>query len=323
VSRISFVIPVYREAGSIPCLVKAIAAEMAATGDAYDILFVDDGSPDDTWEVLQGQPCRAIRLSRNFGKEAAMAAGLEHADGDAVITMDADLQHPPSLIPTMIALWKSGKADIVEAVKETRGRECLFYRLAARTFYGLLHCLCRLDLRNASDFRLLDAKAVAAWRSLREVNLFFRGMSSWVGFQRVQVPFQVQPRQVGTSRWSLLSLVKLAVVGITSFTAVPLHFVTAMGGAFLVFAVVLGIRALIVKWQGMALDGITLLIMLLLFLGSLILIGMGIIGEYVARIYIEVKGRPRYVVGETRGFTRHAAAGPPTASPEPGNQCDP
>ena len=264
---------------------------------------VDDGSPDDTWQVLCRTDCRAVRLSRNFGKEAALAAGLDHAHGDAVIIMDADLQHPPSLIPSMIALWKSGRAEVVEAVKANRGDEHFAYKLCAGMFYSAMNRLCRLDLRNASDYKLLDKKVVEAWRQMPESNLFFRGMSSWVGFRRAQLPFQVQPRHRGVSGWNALSLVKLAVSGVTSFTAAPLHFVTAMGGCFMVIAVVLGIRAVVVKIQGRAIDGFTLVILLLLVLGSMILVGLGIIGEYLARIYVEVKGRPRYVVGERVGWS--------------------
>jgi glycosyltransferase involved in cell wall biosynthesis len=295
-SLISYVIPVYREGSNIPPLVEAIARNVAETGEEHEIIFVDDGSPDDTWEILRTQPCQSIRLSRNFGKEAALAAGLERARGDAVIIMDADFQHPPALIPEMIRVWKCGQADVVEAVKEDRGEESLWYRACARAFYCVLNRCCRLDLRGASDFKLLDAEVVKAWRRMGEANLFFRGMSAWVGFQRATIPFRVPPRAVGRSRWSLLSLCRLALVGLTAYTAAPLHLVTAMGSAFFLFALVLGVRALIVKFQGAAIDGFTLLILLILVMGSLILIGLGIIGEYLARIYIEVKGRPRYIV---------------------------
>ncbi|MFM7289733.1 MAG: glycosyltransferase family 2 protein [Planctomycetia bacterium] len=301
-SHVTFVIPVFREAENIPDLVAAIAAAMASTGDSHDIVFVDDGSPDDTWRVLRNTGCRAIRLSRNFGKEAALAAGLDHAQGDAVIIMDADFQHPPSLIPVMIERWKSGRAAVVEAVKADRGSERAAYRVCASIFYSAMKGLSGLDLRGASDYKLLDKKVVAAWRQMPESNLFFRGMSSWVGFTRESIPFHVQPRQRGVSGWNTLSLLKLAASGVTSFTAAPLHFVTAMGGCFMVVAIVLGARAVVVKMQGRVIDGFTLVILLLLVLGSMILVGLGIIGEYIARIYVEVKGRPRYVVGDRTGW---------------------
>ena len=305
-SFISLVIPTYRESRNIVPLIEEIQQEMAKTGESFEVLFIDDGSADETWDILcecasRQRAVRAIRLSRNFGKESAIAAGLEHSstEADAVVVMDADLQHPCSLLPEMIRLWKDEGADVVEAIKTERGDESLFYRLCSRLFYKIAARLSGIDLDNVSDFKIMDAKVVRAWRQLGESNLFFRGMSAWVGFKRVRVPFEVRPRQAGTSGFGLWKLVKLALTGITAFTSFPLRLVTIAGLLFLFFSLVWGARALIMKFRGIVIDGITTVILLLLIIGSMLMLGLGVIGEYIARIYQEVKLRPRYVVAET------------------------
>lgn len=305
-NRISLVIPTYRESRNILPLLEEIQLEMRRTGESFEVLFVDDGSDDETWETLRAcvdrEPdVRAIRLSRNFGKESAIAAGLEHssAEADAVIVMDADLQHPCSLLPQMIRLWKDEGADVVETIKTERGDESLFYRLSSRLFYKVIGRLSGIDLDNVSDFRLMDARVVRAWRQLGESNLFFRGMSAWVGFRRVRLPFEVAPRQAGSSGFSLWKLVRLALTGITAFTSFPLRLVTIAGLVFLFFSLIWGSRALIMKFRGIVVDGITTVILLLLIIGSMLMLALGVIGEYIARIYQEVKLRPRYVIAET------------------------
>lgn len=312
-SLIVFVIPTYRESRNVLPLLAELQSEMAKTAHDYEVLFVDDGSPDDTWETLLeaaagNHRIRAIRLSRNFGKEAAIAAGLEHAGAgaDAVVVMDADLQHPCSLLPEMIRRWQEEGAEIVEAIKRDRGREAWLYRLCSRLFYWIASHLSRIDLGDVSDFKLMDAKVVAAWGQMRESNLFFRGMSAWVGFRRVRLPFTVRPREAGTSGWGLWQLVRLAVTGITAFTSFPLRLVSLAGLVFLVFSVIWGTRVLLLKIQGNVIDGMTTLILLQLIVGSMLLLALGVIGEYIARIYHEVKLRPRYVVRErvNPGFDR-------------------
>jgi polyisoprenyl-phosphate glycosyltransferase len=301
---ISVVIPVFREAAQIPDLVASVRNHLNEAGARYELILVDDGSPDDSWATITAESkrdasIRALRLSRNFGKESALCAGLEHARGDAVIVMDADGQHPPSLLPEMLSRWQSTDADIVEAVKIRRGRESISSKLGALLFYELLNKLSGFHFKGASDFKLMNRKAVNAWLEMPERNVFFRGMTVWMGFKTVQVPFEVVPRSAGQSAWSALKRLKLALVGITAFSSFPLHFVTLAGGIFFLVSVVLGVQTLYLKLAGRAVSGFATVILLELIIGSLLMISLGIIGEYLARIYEEVKRRPRYVVTES------------------------
>lgn len=274
------------------------------TRHPFEIVLVDDGSPDDTWERIKDKArtlpnLRAVRLSRNFGKELALCAGLERARGDAVVVMDGDGQHPPSLLPLMIEKWRGSGADIVQAVKIKRGRESITSKLGALLFYLILNNLSGFELKGASDFKLINRKVVDTWLAMRERNVFFRGMTAWMGFNTVQVPFEVAARRGGKSGWSYLRRAKLALVGITTFSSFPLHLVTFAGVIFLIFAVGLGIQTLYLKLTGQAFTGFTTVILLQLIIASLLMISLGIIGEYLARIYEEVKGRPRYIVAES------------------------
>jgi glycosyltransferase involved in cell wall biosynthesis len=300
---LSVVIPVYREGGHMRTVLAEVSAALVATGCAYEIVLVDDGSPDTTWaEIRTAAPdfatVRAFRLSRNFGKESALCAGLERARGDAVIVMDGDLQHPPALIPQMVCLWRDGSAEIVEAVKTDRGAENLIGKLGAALFYATTSRLSGVDMRGASDFKLLDRRAVDAWLQMDERNVFFRGTVAWLGFRRTQVPFAVAERAGGRSSWSYLRRIKLALTGITAFSAAPLHLVTIAGLLFSGFAVLLAIETLINLLIGNAVSGFTTVILLQLIIGSLLMLGLGVIGEYIARIYEEVKHRPRYLIAE-------------------------
>ena len=282
----------------------AVRSSLSTCNLPYELVLVDDGSPDDTWHVIVGEAktshaIRALRLSRNFGKESALCAGLEHARGDAVIVMDADGQHPPSLIPDMVSLWQSSGADIVEAVKRRRGRESLASKLGAQLFYFILNRLSGFHFKGASDFKLMNRKAVDAWLKMHERNVFFRGMTVWMGFTAVQIPFEVVPRSAGQSTWSVLRRLKLALIGITAFSSFPLHLVTFAGVIFFGLSVLLGLETLYLKVIGRAVSGFATVILLELIIGSLLMISLGIIGEYLARIYEEVKGRPRYLVRES------------------------
>lgn len=300
---LSIVMPVFREGAQLAAFLSEVRDAAKQCNLAYELLVVDDGSPDDTWrviaaEVTSGRPLRALRLSRNFGKESALCAGLEHAQGDAVIVMDADGQHPPSLIPNMVHLWRSSGADIIEAVKRSRGRESLSSKVGAELFYFILNKLSGFHFEGASDFKLMNRKAVDAWLKMHERNVFFRGMTVWMGFTTVQIPFEVVPRSAGQSTWSVLKRLKLALVGITSFSSFPLHLVTLAGVLFLGTSVLLGLQTLYLKLVGRAVSGFATVILLQLIVGSLLMISLGIIGEYLARIYEEVKGRPRYLIRE-------------------------
>lgn|SRR5581483_4715591 len=301
---ISIVIPLYNEGSYLRSLLRDLKTALDETGCPFEIILIDDGSPDNTWQTIVDQAqifpqLRAMRLSRNFGKELALCAGLERARGDAVIVMDGDGQHPPSLLPVMVKTWLSSGADIVQAVKAKRGRESASSKLGALLFYLILNKLSGFDLKGASDYKLVNRKVLDTWLAMRERNVFFRGMTAWMGFTTIQIPFEVGPRRAGKSGWSYFRRAKLALVGITTFSSFPLHLVTFAGVIFFVFAVGLGIQTLYLKLAGRAFTGFTTVILLELIVASLLMISLGIIGEYLARIYEEVKGRPRYIITDS------------------------
>jgi polyisoprenyl-phosphate glycosyltransferase len=300
---VSVIIPVFNEAARIEANLAVISDVLAAGGTRYELLVVDDGSSDDTWAKLLvvsaiRPELRAVRLSRNFGKEAALCAGLDLAQGDACIVMDSDLQHPPALIPEMLRMWRDEGYPIVEAVKRSRGTEGIVNRWGARLFYGTMQKVAGMDLHHTSDFKLLDARIVAAWKLLKERQTFFRGMTAWLGFPRGKVYFEVPERAGSGSRWTKTGLVKLAVTAVTSFSSLPMQVVTTLGLLFLAAAVPLGIQTLYNKLTGVAVSGFTTVIILLLIVGSVLMISLGIIGTYIARIFDEVKQRPRYIAAE-------------------------
>src|SRR5215470_19985046 len=301
---ISVVIPLYNEGSHLRELLSDLKTALQEIGCRFEVVLIDDGSPDDTWTKIKDEArmwsnLRAVRLSRNFGKELALCAGLECAGGNAVIVMDGDGQHPPSLLPLLIENWRASGADVVEAVKRRRGRESLATKFGALTFYVILNKLSGFDLKGASDFKLIDRRVIDTWLAMHERNVFFRGMTAWMGFRTIQVPFEVGPRRAGKSGWSYLRRAKLALIGITTFSSFPLHLVTFAGVIFFLFAVGLGIQTLYLKLAGRAFTGFATVILLELIIGSLLMVSLGIIGEYLARIYEEVKGRPRYIVTES------------------------
>ena len=323
--ELSVVVPMFNESDHVERVLDAITQHLCAATESFEIVAVDDGSSDDTWdrlaaEALRRPALRAIRLSRNFGKEHALTAGLEASRGRAVLVMDGDLQHPPELVPEMLACWRGGGCDVVEAVKRRRGAEKWRSRIGAGAFYGLLKLMSGFDLRGASDFKLLDRRVVDAWRQMPERNLFFRGMIAWLGFRRERIAFDVADRVGGTSKWSLFALVRLAVGAVTAFSSTLLQLVTFVGVMFLAFALLLAAHTLVTWFQGHAVTGFATVILLLLMIGSLLMISLGLIGLYLARIYDEVKARPRFVIAEAVGFaadhgaeidSRRAVAGAP------------
>lgn len=306
-AHLTLIVPAFNESQGLDATVREIHLQAASTRLPFTIVVVDDGSTDATWEVLSRlageiRELHAVRLSRNFGKESAIAAGLDLSQGDATVILDADLQHPPRLIPEMVRLWQHEGWDVVEAMKSHRGRETWLQRVAARTFYRVARALTGQNLQDASDFKLLDRRVVDAWRRFGERATFFRGLVAWLGFRRTQIFFAVQERTGGRSRWSLQALMSLAVHAVTSFSALPLQLISVLGFVTLLLAAVVGIQALRLWWAGLALPGFTTVILLQLIVGGFLMISLGIIGTYVARIYDEVKARPRYVVREvTRG----------------------
>ncbi len=300
---LSVVIPAFNEQETVPSAAVTIASVLRGASIAYELVFVDDGSRDATWQAIAAartadQCVRGVRFSRNFGKEAAIFAGLSHAKGDCVAVIDCDLQHPPEKLVEMYRLWQGG-AQVVEGVKADRGKESAAHRFAARTFYSIISRATKIDMSRASDFKLLDRRAVDVLLTMREKRAFFRALSSWVGFTTAEVPYEVRERTAGQSKWSTKALVRYALSNITAFTAMPLHLVTVLGIVALIVSIVMGIVALVQKIAGVALGGFTTVIILLLFMGSLIMISLGIIGYYIGNIYEEIKDRPRFIVAET------------------------
>ncbi len=299
---LSVVLPAYNEEASVPRAAQVIAGLLTGADIRHELIFIDDGSKDRTWAVIEEQTARypqvrGVKFSRNFGKEAAIFAGLAQAKGDCTVVLDCDLQHPPEKILEMYRLWQEGY-QVVEGVKASRGKESPMHTLAAKTFYSLISNATGIDMSRASDFKLLDRKAVDTLLAMREKNAFFRALSSWIGFSTAQVEFEVQPRLEGTSKWSIRSLTKYAVVNLTSFSAAPLQLITLLGVVVFLCSVVLGLWSLWQKLSGQALEGFTTVILLQLIIGSVLMICLGIIGYYVARIYEEIKDRPRYIVAE-------------------------
>lgn len=308
---LSVVIPAYNEEEMVPQAARQIGKILTAAQIDHELIFVDDGSRDKTWERVEkaareNPAVRGVRFSRNFGKEAAIFAGLGSAVGDCVACIDCDLQHPPEKLVEMYRLWQEGY-EVIEGVKSDRGRESGLHRAAAKLFYALISRATKVDMSRASDFKLLDRKAVNVILTMREKRAFFRALSSWVGFRTTEVAYEVRERTAGASKWSTWSLMKYAVSNITAFTAMPLHIVTVLGVVTLLTSLVLGVIALAQKIAGTALGGFTTVIILLLFLGSLIMISLGIIGYYVGNIYEEIKDRPRYVVAQTCGERKQNA----------------
>jgi len=298
---ISIVIPVFNEGDQIAANLSAIRSHALQTTLPTEFVVVDDGSSDQTWAELETLRTKipelsALRLSRNFGKEAAICAGLAHARGRACIVIDSDLQHPPALIPEMVSLWREQKIHIVEAVKKTRGEESLLNKIGARVFYRSLSYLSGYDLDGASDFKLLDRRVLEAWQEMHERTTFFRGMIAWLGYSRRQLFFEVREREATRSRWSLWSLIRLGIVAITAFSSLPLQAITILGGLVLLCSFVLGICALCLYFTGRAVPGFTTVILLQLMIGGALMISLGIIGTYIARVYEEAKRRPRYLI---------------------------
>lgn len=300
---LSVVLPAYNEEQNIANTAEVLAQLLESHGIDYELVFISDGSSDATFAEIQkaaerNSRVRGVEFSRNFGKEAGIFAGLEIAAGDAVVVMDCDLQHPPEAILQMWKLWQEG-AEIVEGVKSDRGRESILYKLSAGLFYKIMSRLIKIDMCSSSDFKLLDRKVVKVLLELPERNTFFRALTFWAGFQTEKVEYQVRARQFGKSKWSFFSLMRYAITNATSFSTLPLQLVTVMGMISIVFSAVLAVQTLVRYLTGTAVEGFTTVILLILLIGGFLMLSLGIIGHYLARIYEEVKGRPRYIVSKT------------------------
>jgi dolichol-phosphate mannosyltransferase len=302
-AKLSVVIPVYQEGSHIRNSIGVIEDVLNSNNIKHEFILIDDGSKDNTWQEIKSlaenkETITSLRLSRNFGKESALCAGLEYADGDMILVMDSDLQHPPTLIPEMVKAWREEGYDVVEGIKSSRGKENPLYRLGAKFFYYIIYKTSDINLGKASDFKLLDRKVVEAWKELPERAIFFRGMSAWLGFDRKQINFDVADRVNGKTKWSFFRLIRLAVNAITSYSSVPLHCITILGIFMFFGAFLLGIQTLYMKFTGRATSGFTTVILLQLMIGSSIMISLGMIGIYLTKIYKEVKARPRYLISK-------------------------
>ena len=305
---LSVVVPIYNEAPHLPALherLSALAERLRKRQLALEVVYVDDGSRDNTVEVARRLPAenfdlQLISLSRNFGKEAALLAGLDHARQDAVLFMDGDGQHPPELVDKLVALWRDEGYDVVYTVKATRAGESASRRLAVRLFYRLLNWGARNPIpEDASDFRLLSPRAVAALKQLPERNRFFKGLSSWIGFRQAQVPYEPARRAHGRSSWNLRALVGLSIEGITAFSTAPLRLASLFGLLLSVTALFFGGWIVFETfYYGKDVAGYPSIIVGIMVIGGVQLLMIGIMGEYIAKILSELKRRPSYFVAE-------------------------
>ena len=304
---LSIVIPAFNEKLVLPHSLDTIRGIVETTNVSYEIIVVDDGSTDDTSDLIDTAhittpEIKGIVLSRQFGKEAALFAGLKHSSGRAVITLDSDLQHPPSLIPEMLEHWRKG-AEIVHGVKQNRHADKLVQRFTAAVYSSVFSRFSGLDLRGSSDFKLLDRRVVdVLTKNLPEYGRFYRGLSAWVGYRQIAIPFDVAPRESGESHWGGLSLIRYAVRTVTAFSSLPLMIVPILGLVMLIIAMILGTEAVLSKLSGHAISGFATLEITILFSASLIMIGLGVIGQYMARIFDEIKGRPVCLISRFIGL---------------------
>jgi dolichol-phosphate mannosyltransferase len=303
---ISVVIPILNEAGNIRTLIVTLADMLRERKVSWEAILVDDGSTDNSWQELQALAAEfsmlsAIRFTRNFGKEAAIYAGLMHARGCSTLVMDSDLQHPPDLVVQMWTAFNADSVDIVSAVKTKRQEEHLLRGFGAKLFYWLFRRSAGIDLEYSTDFKLISSRVREVYLSLPEKHRFFRGLTSWLGFPEVTVPFDPPPRHSQTgSRWTTHGLSLYAVRSLVSFSSLPIRVLGWLGIGTLFFALALAIQTLLRKISGHAVEGFTTVILVLLLIGSILMIGLAIIGAYVSETYQQVRQRPGFIIQETR-----------------------
>lgn len=297
---ISVVIPAYNEEKRLKENITEIVKYL--TEYDYEMILVDDGSKDKTWQIIselhkENERIRGLRFSRNFGKEIALCAGVDLAKGDAVITMDSDLQHHPKYIKDLVENWKSGY-KIVECTRKDRHKQSSANKFFSNTFYKVLKFLTKLNLSDSLDYKILDRQVVEDIKSLKEYNVFFRGLVEWVGYEKKQIEIEVEPREGDTSKFTFRSLTKLAMTAIIAFSSSLLNIVLFLATIFLIGGLILGAYTIWNKIIGNTVEGFSTVIILMLITGSCILFCLGIIGIYIGRIYNEVKQRPRYIISE-------------------------
>lgn len=306
INILSVIIPAYNEELMIKRSFERIRELLKSADIAHEFIFIDDGSKDSTWQKIEdlsnkNQNVTGVKFSKNWGKEAAIYAGLSMAsESSCCVVIDCDLQHPPEKIIDMYKLWQKGY-EIIEGVKNSRGRESFFNAFAAKTFYRIMSFAAKIDMQRASDFKMLDNKVILTMLNLKEKNAFFRALSSWIGFKTAQVEFDAAPREEGESKWSLKSLTAYAINNITSFSAMPMQLVTVLGIIMLFVSFIFGGVSLVQKIIGTAAAGFTTVILLQLFCSSIIMISLGIIGYYIEKIYEEAKNRPRFIITKICG----------------------
>lgn len=308
----SFVIPIFREEGSLEELVTRLTGLLDTLDGPAEVILVDDGSEDASYALASAAARRdprikAVQLSRNFGHQIALSAGLDLAAGDAIITMDADLQHPIEVIPEMIERWKDGY-DVVYGVMRSRVSESWLKRVTSDSFYRLLARLVEVDMpRNAGDFRLIDRSVLEALHSMPERNRYLRGMFAWMGFRQVGVEYDCAPRFAGRSSYTFRRMIRLGFNAIIGFSVLPLRFVLGFGVVAAAAAMLLGVATLATKVLGLyTVPGWTTVVVTTTFLGGIQLMVIGLMGEYVGRIYDEVKQRPLYLVSRTEGLAQRS-----------------
>ncbi len=305
--KISCIVPVYNEEVNAAQFLPALADMLRSLTDRFEIIVVDDGSRDNTVAAVRAlsktENIKLLGFSRNFGKEVALTAGLEHCTGDVAILLDADFQHPLATLPDFLARWGEGY-DMAYGVRRNRDTESRIKRNLAHLFYRLMTKITRIDMpENAGDFRLLDRRVIDALNSIPERTRFMKGLYAWVGFKKIAVPFDVQIRKAGKSGWGFLKLLELALTGITSFSDIPLRVWGFAGFVISLISLVYAIYIVtITLLYGADLPGFPSIIVAVMFLGGMQLLSVGILGEYIARIFTEVKQRPKYIVACKEGF---------------------
>jgi polyisoprenyl-phosphate glycosyltransferase len=301
---LSVVIPCFNEEASLETTVRSIKKYIQQLTEDYEIIIIDDGSLDNTFHVIrrlraQDERIHGMRFTRNFGKEAAIYAGLRTSRGAGILLLDADSQHPPALLLEMVKHWRGGGFQIVEAVKTYGGKGSLFSRFRSKVFNSIMSRFTGLEMEGASDFKLLDRRAADIIIRLSESNRLFRGLTKWTGMRTKQIFFEVPERIAGKSQWSVFGLIKLSISAITAFSFVPLQMITTLGGLTLFMSFILIMQTLYNKLSGHAVSGFATVIILNLILSSIVMICLGIIGMYLANVYAELKRRPAYLIAET------------------------